>query len=55
VERENARLRRENQLLAGELDKARKVIEVQGTTSGAVGRVDRRNGNLNASRRIRTL
>src|SRR5713101_4403601 len=30
VERENARLRRENERLAGELDKARKVIEVQG-------------------------
>jgi transposase len=33
VERENARLRRENQRLAGELDKARKVIEVQGKLS----------------------
>ena len=28
-----ARLRRENQRLAGELDKARKVIEVQGKLS----------------------
>src|SRR5918911_4471781 len=33
LERENARLRRENQRLAGELDKARKVIEVQGKLS----------------------
>lgn len=33
VERENARLRRENERLAGELDKARKVIEVQGKLS----------------------
>jgi transposase len=33
VERENARLRRENQRLAGELDKARRVIEVQGKLS----------------------
>src|SRR5215207_985396 len=33
VERENARLRRENQRLAAELDKARKVIEVQGKLS----------------------
>jgi transposase-like protein len=33
VEREVARLRRENQRLAGELDKARKVIEVQGKLS----------------------
>ena len=33
MERENARLRRENQRLAGELDKARKVIEVQGKLS----------------------
>ena len=32
-ERENARLRRENQRLAGELEKARKVIEVQGKLS----------------------
>jgi transposase len=32
-DREVARLRRENQRLAGELDKARKVIEVQGTLS----------------------
>lgn len=33
VERENARLRRENERLAAELDKARKVIEVQGKLS----------------------
>jgi transposase len=33
VERDNARLRRENQRLAGELEKARKVIEVQGKLS----------------------
>jgi transposase len=33
VERENARLRRENQRLAGELEKARRVIEVQGKLS----------------------
>ena len=33
LERENARLRRETQRLAGELDKARKVIEVQGKLS----------------------
>ena len=33
MERENARLRRENQRLAGELEKARKVIEVQGKLS----------------------
>jgi transposase len=33
VERENARLRRENERLAAELSKARKVIEVQGKLS----------------------
>lgn len=33
IERENGRLRRENERLAGELDKARKVIEVQGKLS----------------------
>ncbi len=33
VEREVARLRRENERLAGELDKAKKVIEVQGKLS----------------------
>ena len=33
VERDNARLRRENQRLAAELDKARKVIEIQGKLS----------------------
>lgn len=33
LERDNARLRRENERLVGELDKARKVIEVQGKLS----------------------
>jgi transposase-like protein len=33
LERENARLRRENERLGVELDKARKVIEVQGKLS----------------------
>jgi transposase len=33
LERENAKLRRENDRLSGELDKARKVIEVQGKLS----------------------
>jgi transposase-like protein len=33
VERENVRLRRENERLESELDKARKVIEVQGKLS----------------------
>ncbi len=33
LERENTRLRRENQRLSSELDKARKVIEVQGKLS----------------------
>ncbi len=33
VERENARLRRENERLTGQLDKARTVIEVQGKLS----------------------
>jgi transposase len=33
VERDNARLRRENQRLVAELDKAKKVIEVQGKLS----------------------
>jgi transposase len=32
-DREGARLRRENERLAGELDKARKIIEVQGKLS----------------------
>lgn len=32
-DRENARLRKENERLAGELDKARKVIEIQGKLS----------------------
>jgi transposase-like protein len=34
-----ARLRRENQRLAGELDKARKVIEVQGKLSALLGQL----------------
>ena len=33
VERENAKLRKENERLAAELDKARRVIEVQGKLS----------------------
>ena len=37
VERENARLRRENQRLAVELDKARKVIEVQKKVAALLG------------------
>ncbi|MCA1698576.1 MAG: IS3 family transposase [Actinobacteria bacterium] len=36
-DREVARLRRQNERLAAELDKARKVIEVQGKALGAVG------------------
>jgi transposase len=32
-DRENAKLRKENERLAGELDKARKVIEIQGKLS----------------------
>jgi transposase len=39
VERENTRLRRENQRLAAELDKARKVIEVQGKLSALLGQL----------------
>jgi transposase len=38
-ERENARLRRENERLAAELDKARKVIEVQGKLSALLGQL----------------
>jgi transposase-like protein len=38
-ERENARLRKENQRLAAELDKARKVIEVQGKLSALLGQL----------------
>jgi len=36
-ERDNAKLRKENERLRGELDKARKVIEVQGKLSRAAG------------------
>ena len=39
AERENTRLRRENQRLAAELDKARKVIEVQGKLSALLGQL----------------
>ena len=38
-ERENARLRKENERLAAELDKARKVIEVQGKLSALLGQL----------------
>ena len=38
-DREVARLREENQRLAGELDKARKVIEVQGKLSALLGQL----------------
>src|SRR5439155_17169464 len=38
VERENAKLRKENERLQAELDKARKVIEVQGKLIGGEGR-----------------
>ena len=36
-ERDNAKLRRENEWLRGELDKARKVIEVQGKLCAFLG------------------
>jgi transposase len=39
AERENARLRRENQRLAAELDKAWKVIDVQGKLSALLGQL----------------
>jgi transposase len=39
AERENARLRRENERLAAELAKARKVIEVQGKLSALLGQL----------------
>ena len=39
VEREAARLRRENERLQGELDKARRVIEVQGKLSALLGQL----------------
>ena len=38
-DRENARLRRENERLEAELDKARKVIEVQGKLSALLGQL----------------
>jgi transposase len=37
-DRENVRLRKENERLAAELDKARRVIEVQGKLIGSEGR-----------------
>jgi hypothetical protein len=39
VERDNARLRRENERLQAELDKARRVIEVQGKLSALLGQL----------------
>jgi transposase len=39
VERDNARLRRDNERLAAELATARKVIEVQGELSALLGRL----------------
>ena len=38
-ERENAKLRKENERLQAELDKARKVIEVQGKLSALLGQL----------------
>ena len=38
-DRENARLRQENERLAAELEKARKVIEVQGKLSALLGQL----------------
>ena len=38
-ERENAKLRKENERLAAELDKARKVIDVQGKLSALLGQL----------------
>ena len=38
-DRENARLRRENERLAAELDKAQRVIEVQGKLSALLGQL----------------
>jgi transposase len=38
-ERENAKLRKENERLTAELDKARKVIEVQGKLSALLGQL----------------
>jgi transposase-like protein len=39
TERENARLRKENQRLTAELEKARKVIDVQGKLSALLGQL----------------
>jgi hypothetical protein len=39
AERENAKLRKENERLQAELDKARKVIEVQGKLSALLGQL----------------
>jgi hypothetical protein len=39
VERENAKLRKENERLQAELDKARRVIEVQGKLSALLGQL----------------
>ena len=39
VQRENAKLRKENERLQAELDKARKVIEVQGKLSALLGQL----------------
>jgi len=39
VEQENAKLRKENERLQAELDKARKVIEVQGKLSALLGQL----------------
>jgi transposase len=39
VDRENVRLRKENERLQAELDKARKVIEVQGKLSALLGQL----------------
>ena len=38
-DRENARLRRENERLTAELDEARKVIDVQGKLSALLGQL----------------
>ncbi|MPZ74459.1 MAG: hypothetical protein GEU74_14755 [Nitriliruptorales bacterium] len=38
-DRENARLRMDNERLAAELDKARKVIDVQGKLSALLGQL----------------
>jgi hypothetical protein len=38
-DRENTKLRKENERLAAELDKARKVIEIQGKLSALLGQL----------------